>query len=319
MNEVNHRSVKTNGITMHIAEAGSGPLVLLCHGFPECWYSWRHQLPALAEASFWAVAPDQRGYGRTDCPQAVGAYNISQLVGDMLGVVKALGAPTAVIAGHDWGAPVAWSAALLRPDVFRALALLSVPYRPRSAVRPSELMRALAGNRVFYQEYFQTPGKAESELDADPDKSIRAILYSAAGDAAPAQRWRYLFESNERLFDTVSLPEKLPAWLTEKDVEFYAAEFRRTGFRGGLNWYRNIDFNWEMTPFLDGARPSQPALFIAGEKDPVIEFYGPAYQTLESALPNLKKKTLLPGAGHWIQQERPQEVNRLLTDFLKSL
>jgi pimeloyl-ACP methyl ester carboxylesterase len=319
MDKVSHRTVETNGLKMHIAEMGCGPLVLLCHGFPECWYSWRHQLVALAKAGFHAVAPDQRGYGRTDCPPEVGAYNIFQLVGDMVGLVKVLGASNAAIVGHDWGAPVAYSSALLRPDIFRALALLSVPYRPRLAVRPSEMMRALAGDKIFYQEYFQIPGKAESELDVNPEKSIRAILYSASGDAAPKERWRYLFEKDERMFDCVTIPEKLPAWLAEQDVEFYATEFRRTGFRGGLNWYRNIDFNWEMTPFLDGARPSQPALFIAGDKDPVLEFFRSAYETLETALPNLRQKALLAGAGHWTQQERPEEVNRLLIEFLKSL
>jgi pimeloyl-ACP methyl ester carboxylesterase len=317
--ELNHRAVKSNGITMHVVEAGSGPLVLLCHGFPECWYSWRHQLPALAQAGFHVVAPDQRGYGGTECPQAISAYSIFQLVGDMVGLVKGLGASRAVIAGHDWGAPVAWYSALLRPDIFRGLILLSVPYLPRSAMRPSELMRSLAGDKIFYQEYFQTPGKAESELDADAGKSIRAVLYSASGDAAPNERWRYFLERNQRLFDTVVVPEKLPAWLDERDIEFYATEFRRTGFRGGLNWYRNIDYNWEMTPFLDGAKPNQPALFIAGDKDPVIEFYRPAYETLENTLPNLRKKILLSGAGHWIQQERADEVNQLFVDFLNRL
>ncbi len=316
---IRHRTVDSNGIRMHVAEAGDGPLVVLCHGFPEGWYSWRHQLAALAQAGFHAVAPDQRGYGSTDCPEAVSAYNIFQLVGDIVGLVKALGENSAAIVGHDWGAPVAWYSALLRPDIFTALVLVGVPYLPRPAVRPSQLMRVLAGDKIFYQEYFQQVGKAERELDADPDKSIRALLYSASGDAAPKERWRYLFEPGERLSDTVRVPTKLPQWLSEKDVEFYAAEFRRNGFRGGLNWYRNVDFNWEMTPFLDGAKPSQPALFIAGENDPVVEFYRQAYQALETTLPGLRKKILLPGAGHWTQQERPREVNQLLVAFLQSL
>ncbi len=304
---------------MHLAEMGDGPLVLLCHGFPECWYSWRHQLKALAQAGFHVVAPDQRGYGQTDRPAEIRAYSIFQLVGDMVGLVQELGYTSAVIVGHDWGAPVAWYSGLLRPDLFTAVGLLSVPYIPRPSARPSELMRALAGDKVFYQEYFQEPGRAESELEADLEKSLLAIFYSASGEASPKERWRYLFDRDEPLSRTLSVPDKLPQWLSEEDLKFFAAEFRRTGFSGGLNWYRNIDFNWELTPFLNGAKILQPALFIAGDKDPVVEFYRDAYQKLEHFVPKLQGKFLLPGAGHWIQQERPDKVNQLLLDFLNRL
>jgi len=320
-NEMNHRFVRSNGIKMHIAEDGEGPLVVLCHGYPEVWYSWRHQLRALAEAGYHVVAPDQRGYGQTDRPEAVEDYNILQLCGDIIGLVDALGETEAVIVGHDWGAPVAWVCALLRPDIFRAVVLLSVPYRQRSwaGIRPTELMKQMAGDKQFYQLYFQEPGKAEHELEADVRKTMLMGLYSGSGDAPPDKRWRFLFDKSETFLDTAAVSETLPAWLTEADLDFYAEEFKRTGFRGGLNWYRNIDTNWKLTPFLSGAKIRQPALFLAGEFDAVITMYRQAFDSLEETMPGLRKKVLLSGAGHWIQQERPREVNDLLIEFLRSL
>jgi pimeloyl-ACP methyl ester carboxylesterase len=191
-NETNHRFVRSNGIKMHIAEDGEGPLVVLCHGFPELWYTWRHQLKALAGAGYHVVAPDQRGYGQTDQPEAVEDYNILQLCGDIVGLVDALGEAGAVIVGHDWGSPVAWRCVLLRPDIFRAVVLMSTPYRQRSwaDIRPTEGMKQMAGDKQFYQLYFQEPGKAEHELEADVRKTILMGLYSASGDAPPEKRWR---------------------------------------------------------------------------------------------------------------------------------
>jgi len=321
MTGVNHRFIHTNGIRMHIAEQGQGPPVVLCHGFPECWYSWRRQLPALAGAGYHAVAPDQRGYGQTERPEAIEAYNILQLTGDIVGLVHALDEERAIIVGHDWGAPVAWHCALLRPDIFHAVALLSVPYRQRSwkDMRPTEAMKRMAGGQEFYQLYFQEPGKAETELEADVHTTMRMFLYSASGDPPPEKRWRFLFGKSEKFLDTGSLPDTLPAWLTEQDIDFFTKEFERTGFRGGLNWYRNIDRMWELTPFLSGAKLHQPVLFVAGEFDPVITMLREAFDTLEQTVPNLRKKVLLPGAGHWIQQERPAEVNQLLIEFLAGL
>jgi len=321
MEETRHRTVETNGIKMHIAEQGAGPLVILCHGFPELWYSWRHQLPALAEAGFHAVAPDQRGYGQTDRPEAIEDYSILKLTGDIVGLVHALGEARAVIVGHDWGAPVAWHCALLRPDIFRALALMSVPYLQGSwkSIRPTEAMRRMAGEYEFYQLYFQEPGKAEGELEEDVRKSMLMILYSASGDPPPDKRWRFLFSKSQRFTDTGFLPEALPTWLTERDLDVFTEEFERTGFRSALDWYRNIDRNWELTFFLNGAKIRQPALFVAGELDGVRVMYRRAFETLETPIPNLKKKVLIPGAGHWVQQERPNEVNRLLIEFLTAL
>jgi pimeloyl-ACP methyl ester carboxylesterase len=316
MSTPSHHFVETNGIRMHYVEAGQGPLVVLCHGFPESWYSWRHQIAALAEAGFRVVAPDQRGYGQTDRPAAIEAYDIFHLVGDIVGLVNALKERSAVIVGHDWGAPVAWYSAQLRPDLFHAAGLLSVPYIPRGPIRPSAMVKAVFGDKIFYQEYFQQEGTAERELERDVRASLLATFHSLSGDAAPNERWRYAFGRDETFLDTVTVPRKLPAWLSEADLDFFTTEFKRTGFRGGLNWYRNIDRVWELSGFLDGAKLGQPTLFVAGDKDAVVEFYADAYQALEVNAPNLTKKVLLPGAGHWIQQERPAEVNRLLVEFL---
>ena len=188
---------------MHVAEQGQGPLVLLCHGFPELWYSWRHQLPALAEAGYHVVAPDQPGYGQTERPNAIEAYTLLHLTVDMVGLVQALGEERAVIIGHDWGAPVAWFCALLRPDIFHAIGLLSGPYRPRSAIRPTEAMKLIAGEQQFYQQYFQEPGKAEAEFEANVGTSMLKLLYSLSGDAPPEKRWRFVFGKAEKcLFPT---------------------------------------------------------------------------------------------------------------------
>jgi pimeloyl-ACP methyl ester carboxylesterase len=199
--------------------------------------------------------------------------------------------------------------------------LLSVPYLQRSwdDPRPTEAMRRLAGEQQFYQLYFQEPGTAEAELETDVRLTMRMLLYAASGDPPPEERWRFLFGKSERFLDTGSPPQTLPGWLTEQDIDVFAGEFERTGFRGGLNWYRNIDRLWELAPFLSGATLRQPALFVAGEFDPVIAMYREAFDALEQTVPGLRKKVLLPGAGHWIQQERPGQVNRLLLEFLAGL
>lgn len=312
------RTIETNRIRMRVAEEGQGPLVLLLHGFPECWYSWRHQLRALAEAGFRAVAPDQRGYGGTDAPQAIEAYNIRELTADAVGVLDALGERTAVVVGHDWGAPVAWHCALLFPDRFRAVVGMSVPYTGRAPAPPTQIFRQMFAGQFFYMLYFQEPGVAEAELEADPRRTLRLTLYSASGDAQRDSAFVPLPE-NARFLDQMMDPDTLPPWLTEADLEYFAAEFERTGFRGGLNWYRNLDRNWELTSELAGAKISQPAMFIAGDRDPVSSFMRGGVEVMRWLVPKLRGVHILPGCGHWTQQERPDEVNRLLIDFLRSL
>jgi pimeloyl-ACP methyl ester carboxylesterase len=315
MAAITHRFVGTNGIRMHYAEAGSGPQVLLCHGFPESWYSWRHQLNALAEAGFHAIAPDLRGYGKTDQPQPVEAYDIFQLTGDLVGLINALGDEPAVIVGHDWGAWVTQVAALRRPDLFRAVVLLSVPFLPRGPVSPSEWERQKYPGKIFYQQIFRSPG-AEQLFQADVRTSIANALYSASGEPPVEQRWKYVIDPAA---PPMAFAAGRPSFVTKEDLDFFVGEFQRTGFAGGLNYYRNVDRNWALTPFLDGVKLRQPTLFVAGDRDAVIEFWAEEVAAMPTHVPNLTRQVILPGVGHWTQQENPAEVNRLLIEFLRAL
>jgi pimeloyl-ACP methyl ester carboxylesterase len=325
MGDVIQRSIEANGIRLKIAEQGSGPLVLLCHGFPESWYSWRHQLKALAEAGYRAVAPDMRGYGDSDRPEHIDRYTLFHLVGDMVGVLDALGERQAVIAGHDWGAPVAWHAALMRPDRFRAVIGLSVPYRPRGSVQPTTVMPQNAEGS-FYQLYFQSPGVAEAELEADPKSSLRKILYSGSGDVprrnpGVAHAGVGMVPRSGGFLTRMPDPQVLPAWLSEADLETYAAQFTRSGFRGGLNWYRNIDRNWELLAPYAGAAITVPALYMAGDLDLVVAFprMKEVIADLKRFVPQLRGSVMLPGCGHWTQQERANQVNAGMIEFLRGL
>ena len=314
--EIRHRTLKNNGLDMHIAECGTGPLVLLCHGWPELWYSWRHQLPALAAAGYHAVAPDMRGYGQTSAPGDVRAYSIFHLVGDMVGLVGALGARACAIVGHDWGASVAWHAALMRPDLFKSVAALSVTFRSRARGYPCELLRA-SGLEGHYWLYFQPEGVAEAHFERDIQRTFRTILFTASGDG-PSDRKRWVVPPGAGLLDQMSEPSALPGWLGQADIDAYARAFSRTGFRGGLNWYRNIDRNWELTAPYAGAHIAQPALFVAGTREPTLE--GPRGQAsledMAEQVPNLKQ-IFIEGGGHWLQQERPRQVNDALLSFLR--
>lgn len=319
MTEITHRTIQTNGINMHIAEAGSGPLVVMCHGWPESWYSWRHQLAAVAAAGFRAVAPDMRGYGGTDAPEDQTRYTLLHLAGDMVALVRALDAKEAVIVGHDWGAPVAWNAALMRPDLFRAVVGMSVPFSPPS---PVEFMAALEkmGIRNFYMQYFQKPGVAEAEFERDPEATIRRIHFSGSGDAPERATFGLVDFDKGFLAGTVE-PDTLPAWMTAQDVAYYAGEFRRAGFRGGLNWYRNITRSWELMAPFRGRIITQPSMFIAGARDGVLKFPHSRAQIEAYArtLPALRGCHILEGAGHWVQRERAAEVSGLVVEFLRGL
>ena len=330
MSEPTQRMIESNGIRLNIAEQGSGPLVLLCHGFPESWYSWRRQLDALAAAGFHAVAPDMRGYGKSDAPEAIDQYTIFHLVGDLVGLLDALEARTAVIVGHDWGAAVAWQAARLRPDRFRAVAALSVPYRPRSEAPPTSVMPRTAAAQ-FYQLYFQEPGVAEAELERDPRATVRTMLYGASGEGAAAVRAAAasgaaaanlsMVPNDAGFLRGAVAPATLPAWLSEADIDFYAGEFKRSGFRGPLNYYRNVDRNWELMAAFAGVPVTVPALYVAGDRDLVVAFPGTdqLLANLRHFVPALRNIQMLPGCGHWTQQERPSEVNAAIIDFLRGL
>ncbi len=329
MSEPTQRMIESNGIRLNIAEQGKGPLVLLCHGFPESWYSWRHQIEALAAAGFRAVAPDMRGYGKSDAPEAIDQYTIFHLVGDLVGLLDALEAPTAVIVGHDWGANIAWQAARLRPDRFRAVVALSVPFRPRGPVRPTSVMPQTA-DAQFYMLYFQNPGVAEAELERDPRATVRNMLYGASGDGAAARAAAAsrgaapsigMVPRGGGMMQGPGAPATLPAWLSEADIDFYAGEFKRSGFRGGLNYYRNIDRNWELTAAFADVKVTVPALYIAGDHDMVVAAPGTAEHlaNLKQFVPALRNIQMLPGCGHWTQQERPGEVNAAIIDFVRGL
>ncbi len=307
------RRVATNGIELNIAECGEGPLVLLLHGFPESWYSWRHQLEPLAEAGYHAVAPDMRGYGKSDKPDAIEAYNQVEVMADITGLVSALGYETATVIGHDWGAPTAWGCALNRPDVFTAVGALSVPFTPRSPVQPMPAMRAMFEGQFFYQLYFFEPGIAEAEFERDIRTALKQFLVMGAGGtdllALPAKG------PDDDLLTGLPNPDVLPAWLSEADLDFYAAEFTESGMRGPLNYYRNHDLTWQLT---EGAPTtiSQPAMFVAGEKDGVIMMAAEALKNMPQHVTDLRMNRLIPGIGHWTQQEAPDEVNAALLEFL---
>ncbi|MDH7638318.1 alpha/beta fold hydrolase [Sphingomonas oryzagri] len=317
------RFIETNGVRLHVVEEGSGPLVLLCHGWPETAYSWRHQIGALAAAGYRVVAPDQRGYGASDAPEAVDAYDIAQLTGDLAGLVTALGAESAVVIGHDWGSNVAAHAALLRPDIFHALGLLSVPYVARSRTRPSARFERATRDREFYQAYFQQPGRVEAELEEDVRRALLGILYTAGGDRTherPGDNRSFaFFAKGERMIDNLIVPDHLPHWLSADDLDVFTDQFRRSGFRGAINWYRNLDRNWAITPFLQGAKILQPTIYIAGSADGVPIMLADDVAAMDSLVPNLRGKHVLDGIGHWTQQEAPEAVTRLLLDFLGKL
>ena len=319
MTEISHRTLKTNGINMHIAEAGEGPLVLLLHGFPELWYSWRHQLPALAATGYHAVAPDIRGYGESDRPYEIEAYSMKNHVADALGILDALGEETAVIVGHDWGAPMAWNSAVLHPDRYRGVAALSVPFLPRSPMPPTQMFKAIFQDNFFYMLYFQEPGVAEEEFEADVRRSILMFMYgaSAEGRSDPSVSGAFMNKPKDaKLFDGLAAPEKLPDWLTQQDLDTYTRAFEQTGFRGPLNRYRNLDHDWEDLPQLAGSTVQQPALYISGDKDPVGTFA--PMDPMKASVPNVKIVSI-PDCGHWTQQEEPERVNVELIEFLRGL
>ena len=314
---INQRRVETNGISLNIAEQGEGPLVLMLHGFPESWYSWRHQFSALAEAGYHAVAPDMRGYGDSDKPFEIEAYNQVEVVNDIIGLIPALGYETAVVFGHDWGAPTAWSCALNHPDKVSAVGALSVPFRPRGDSPPLATLKAIFKDRFFYQLYFQEPGKAETELEKDPALTIRKFYHMASGEMNTS-----LLSEKPADADLLSdLPDpgtEMGPWISEEDVSFYANEFRQSGFRGPLSYYRNMDLTWELTK--DSPRQiSQPALFVAGERDGVILMAADALKELDKHVTDLRVNKLIPKIGHWTQQEAPDEVNQALIQFLEEI
>lgn len=316
---IHRHDVDAFGTRIHVAEVGEGPIVLFVHGFPESWYSWRNQLTVVAGAGWRAVAIDVRGYGSSESPGDIDAYRLVNLAGDCVGVVEALGESSAVIVGHDWGSPIASTAARLRPDVFTAVCLLSVAYEPRNEHRPSEVFRAMGGEDEFYIEYFQEPGRAEAEIAEDPARWLEGFYFSASGSNPPlteSEKPMGLVAPGGKLVDHMRFPDGSLEWMSEDDLTFYVDEFTRAGFTGGLNRYRCVDLDWEDLRAWHGAPLCQPSLYIGGERDGPTLWGKGSIGRYPETLPNLYDSLILPGVGHWIQQEDPNSVNRVLLDFL---
>jgi pimeloyl-ACP methyl ester carboxylesterase len=321
--EPRQRTVKTNGIELQVTEAGDphNPTVVLAHGFPELAYSWRHQIPVLVDAGYHVVAPDQRGYGNSSRPTAIDEYDVVSLCGDLVGLLDDLGKDEAVFVGHDWGSMVVWNLALLAPDRVRAVVGMSVPFSPRMPVPPLELMRNLAGDSFFYVLYFQEPGVADADLAADPADTLRRMLAGLTTGPSGKPSMEQLMSASkgdDRGFvERLPEPEVLPDWLSQEELDHYVEVYERTGFTGGINWYRNFDRNWELTEHLTDAHVTVPSLFIAGSADPVL-FMAPPELGLDW-LDDHRGDVIIDGAGHWVQQEVPEPVNEALLGFLAGL
>ncbi|MFI1441875.1 alpha/beta fold hydrolase [Streptomyces fructofermentans] len=311
--------VDVPGGRVHLVEQGTGPLVLLVHGFPELWHSWRHQLPAIAAAGHRAVAVDVRGYGRSSAPASVEEYRIGALVEDNVAVVHALGEETAVIVGHDWGSTIAADSALLRPDVFTAVGLFGVPYAPRGAIRPTDAFALMGGDEEFYAAYFQEPGRAEAEIEKDVRGWLAGFYATLSGDTRPVsgEGAAFFVPAGGRMGDR--FVRARPTWLDDAELDVLAAEFERTGLTGALNRYRSMDRDWEDLAAWEGAPITQPSLFVAGALDASVAWLADAVEAFPVTLPGLVASRLIEGSGHWVQQERPDEVNRVLVSWLRAL
>ncbi len=308
---------RPDGVTLVVDEAGpeDGPVVVLAHGFPELAYSWRHQVPVLAEAGYRVLAPDQRGYGRSSRPEAVEDYDIVRLTDDLIALLDETGQEKAVFVGHDWGSMVVWSLALRYPERVAGVVGMSVPFVPHGEVPPTQGMRALLGDAFFYMLYFQEPGVADADLDASPERTVRGMLLgiSPAGQAT-ADPTAMFVNDGRGFVDRLPVVEGVPDWVTEAEVQHYIAEFERTGFTGGINWYRNLDRNWELMAPHHGDKVAPPAAFVGGALDPVLMMTPPAIA--DGWLLDDRGTTIVPGAGHWVQQEDPSAVNQALLTFL---
>jgi pimeloyl-ACP methyl ester carboxylesterase len=317
---VTHEQVPVNGIELHVAVAGppDGRPVVLCHGFPELWYSWRHQLGALADAGYRAFAPDLRGYGGSTAPREVGDYGSDELTGDLCGLLDHYGYEQAAFSGHDWGAMVVWELGRMRPERVTSIYNMSVPYA-HAPGPPTEIFKSIFGDKFFYMLYFQQVGPPEAEFDADPRRYVRSMLYSAGGEGmaqGPALLGDAPAEGTGFLDILRPAPNVLPAWLTEHDVDVYAEGLRRHGLFGPVSFYRNLDANWQRAKDLPASLYDMPTGFLTGSLDPVVFMQPHGIDTMKEKLPDFRGATVVEGAGHWVQQERPAETNAALLEFL---
>lgn len=328
--QIQHRRLATNGIHLHVAVAGKGPLVLLVHGWPELWYSWRHQFEPLVRAGYRVAAVDVRGYGESDKPSNVGEYGMRAICADNAGVIAQLGGgEPAVVVGHDWGGPIAWNTALLHPEMVRAVGALSVPHFPRGEVKPMQLWRSLYSDqgRFFYQLYFQDEGVAEAEFEADMRRGLLATYHSGSAEGmrrAMEGRGAAAFAAktpDSTFLEGIDVPQSPPDWLGEEALDYYVRAFQKGGMRGPLNRYRCQDDDWEDLAELAGAKVQQPAFFVAGELDPVLAFVQGVdiVENMKPHVPDLRLSRILDDCGHWTQQEKPAETNEALLQFLAEL
>jgi pimeloyl-ACP methyl ester carboxylesterase len=310
------RFVDTNGVRLRVTEAGErgAPVVVLAHGFPDLAYSWRHQIPVLADAGFHVLAPDQRGYGGSSCPKAVDAYDIAALTADLVGMLDDAGAERAVWIGHDLGAMVAWGAAQLHPDRVAAVVGMSLPPMPRGKHPPTQAYRKMVGENFFYILYFQHPGIAEAELDRDPACSMRRMLSGLQTLGDPEAAARMSAPGPAGLLDRLAEPDRLPDWLGADELDHYATEFARSGFTGALNWYRNFDRNWQILATPVAATIAVPAMFIAGTADPILLLT--PRDRVNDLVTGPYREVMIDGAGHWLHEHRPNDVNSAMLDFL---
>lgn len=317
MKERKFKLLDTNGVRLRTVVEGEGPLVILLHGFPQCWYLWRHQIDPLVNAGYQVAVPDQRGYGGSSCPTAVADYNIRALCADVAGIASALDREEFILIGHDWGCLVAWNTALLHAKRCKAVMGMSVPiWRPA----PEVLNPPGLDDRFWYIRYFQDVGLAEAELERNLEHSLLTLYYSLSADAPPASFIRQLEHPRASgLLETLATPKQLPDWLTREDLAYYVEQFRPSGFRGPLNWYRNLPTNNGITPELEGQRFTQPAAFVAGAKDDVLLFDPGWRETFPAAFDDMRFIETVEEAGHWLQMEKPQQTTALMLRFLKEL
>lgn len=317
MKAQNFQMVQTNGVTLRTVVEGDGPLVILLHGWPQCWYLWRHQIDPLVKAGYKVAVPDQRGYGGSDCPPNISDYDIRTLAADVAGVATALGYSEFKLIGHDWGCVVAWNTALLHEDVCQAVMGLSVPFwrMTDAAINPPGM-----DDRFWYMRYFQEEGRAEAELEKDLERSLRVLYYGLCGDA-PSGTWMKQLDhpKSSGLLDALPEPTSLPSWLTSEDLSYYVEQYQNSGFAGPINWYRNIPTNNKLTPELEGKKFRQPAAFAAGAKDDVL-LYNPRWKdTFSNSFEDLRFVEIIDGAGHWVQAEKPAATTALILEFLAGL
>ena len=311
MSVIRQLQLTVNGISLRVHTAGpeTGPPIWLLHGFPECWHSWRQQIPVLAQAGYRVFAPEMRGYGRSSSPPAVVDYDLLTLCGDIQAAMDQLGHRDVTMVGHDWGAVVAWHLALLEPERVSSLVTMSVPFAGRARRPVIEIMRELYAERFNYILYFQEPGVAEQELNADIERTLR--LFMQDQDVFLQHK-----PANATLLEGVAAPGELPDWCSQQDLDVYVQTFTEHGFRGPLNWYRNFERNWQRTEFLAGKQVLQPTLFLIGDRDPVGVFEAHTLKRMPDSVPHLEQH-VLPNCGHWIQNEQGARVNALLLDFLE--